>query len=188
MAAVAEECVLDPWITQVRTRRGATICMRPLRADDRQREIAYLEGLSPRSRYLRLFVMRKDLPEYLIDQLMDIDYRQRMALAATTNESGLEQLVGVARYGASDEPGAAEFAVSVADAWQRSGIATALMKQLVCYARGQRIRRLTGQVLPDNHAMIALARRLGFTVSYDPAQHAFRISLDLDREWRSRVG
>ena len=87
--------------------------------------------------------------------------------------------VGVARYGETDEPGIAELGVSVADAWQRSGIASLLIQQLVRYAQAQGLRRLIGSVLPDNLAMIALARRLAFTVRYDPAQHLFQISRDL---------
>lgn len=31
-----------------------------------------------------------------------------------------------------------------------------------------KLDRLTGVVLPQNHRMIALARSLGFTVTYDP--------------------
>ena len=96
-----------------------------------------------------------------------------MAFVATTHESGIEQLIGVARYGATEEHGTAEFAVSVTDAWQRAGIASALMRQLIRYAREQGIRRLIGLIVPDNQPMIALARRLGFTVSYDPTQHLF---------------
>lgn len=170
---------LDAWITQVRTRRGATICIRPLRLDDREREVAFLEGLSARSRYLRLFVTRKVLPTGLIDQLMDLDYRRRMAFAATTTAGGMEQLVGVARYATAGEQDVAEFAVSVADAWQRSGVATALLKQLIRYGREQHIRRLQGQILPENVAMIALARRLGFTVTYDPAHNVFICNCEL---------
>jgi RimJ/RimL family protein N-acetyltransferase len=180
MAAATDVSALERWVTQARSRRGALVGLRPLRPDDREREIAYLEGLSARSRYFRLFVTRKFLPGHLIDQLMDIDYRRRMVFVATTEQDGVEQFVGVARYGETDEPGVAELAVSVADAWQRSGIASLLMRQLLHYAREQRIRRLIGSVLPDNPAMIALARRFAFTVSYDPAQHLFQISRDLD--------
>lgn len=170
---------LEHWVTEVRSRRGAVLCIRPLRPDDQQREIAFLNGLSERSRYFRLFAPLKFLPRHLIDQLMDIDYRQRMAFVATTQQDGVERFVGVARYCATDQPGTAEFAVSVADAWQRSGIASLLTQQLVRYAREQNVHRLSGMVLPDNQAMIALAKRLAFTVSYDPAQHLFRMSRDL---------
>ena len=170
---------LDRWVTQARSRRGAALCIRPLRPDDREREIAFISSLSERSRYFRLFTPLKFLPRHLLDQLMDIDCQQRMAFVATTQQGEVEQFVGVARYCETDEAGTAELGVSVADAWQRCGIASLLLEQLMRYAREQRIRRLIGLVLPDNQAMIALARRLGFTVRYDPAQHLFRMSLDL---------
>jgi RimJ/RimL family protein N-acetyltransferase len=170
----------ERWVTQARSRRGAALCIRPLRADDREREVAFLSGLSERSRQFRLFTPLKFLPRHLIDQLMDIDYRQRMAFVATTQQDGVEQFVGVARYGETDQRGVAELGVSVADAWQRSGVAGLLIEQLIRYAREQGVHRLIGQVLPDNQAMIALARRLAFTVRYEPAQHLFQISRDLE--------
>ena len=170
---------LERWVTQVRSRRGGMLCIRPLRPDDREREVAFLNSLSDRARYFRLFTPLKFLPRHLVDQLMDIDYRQRMAFVATTQQDGVEQFVGVARYGETDQPGTAELGVSVADTWQRCGVASLLIDQLVRYALEHDIRRMTGMVLPDNYAMIALARRLGFTVRYEPAQHLFRISRDL---------
>ena len=179
MAAVAVVSELERWVGQARTRRGAAICIRPLRSDDREREIAFINSLSARSRYFRLFTPLKFLPRHLLDQLMDIDYRQRMAFVATTQQGGGEQFVGVARYCETDEPDTAELGVSVTDSWQRSGVATLLLQQLMTYAREQGICRLLGLVLPDNEAMIALARRLRFTVSYDPAQHLFRMTREL---------
>ena len=152
---------LDGWVGEYRTRRGDVVCTRPLRPDDREREIAFINSLSERSRYFRLFTPLKTLPRHLVDQLMDVDYRRRMAFVATTRRNGGEQLVGVARYGVADGQGAAEFAVSVADAWQRCGVASALMKQLSRYASEQGIRRLVGLILPDNRAMIALAPATG---------------------------
>lgn len=179
MATVNDISDLQRWSIEVRSRRGTMLCVRPLRPDDREREVAFLNSLSERSRYFRLFTPFKVLPRHLVDRLMNIDYGRRMAFVATTVQDGVEQFVGVARYGEEDAPGTAEFAVSVADAWQRCGIARMLTEQLIRYAREQGIRRFTGLVLPDNHAMIALARRLAFTVSFDPAQHLICISRDL---------
>jgi RimJ/RimL family protein N-acetyltransferase len=170
---------LARWVTRSSSRLGASICIRPLRADDREREIAFINGLSARSRYLRLFTPLKFLPRHLVDQLMDIDYRQRMALVATRQQDGVEHFVGVARYCETDEPGAAELGISVADAWQRSGIGSLLLRQLISYAREQHIRRLIGLVLPENEPMIALARRLGFTVRYAAGQHLFVMSREI---------
>ena len=187
MAAAIDVSALDRWVTQARSRRGAALCIRPLRPDDREREVAFINSLSPRSRYFRLFTPLNFLPRHLIDQLMDIDYRRRMAFVATTQQGEVEQFVGVARYAETDEAGTAELGVSVADAWQRCGIASLLLGQLIRYAREQNIQRLTGLVLPDNQAMIALARRLEFTVSYDPAQHLFRMSRDVRAPQTSQV-
>lgn len=170
---------MPDWVSEARSRRGVPLRIRPLRPDDREREIAYINGLSARSRYFRLFTPLKFLPRHLLDQLMDIDYRQRMALVATTQQDGVEQFVGVARYCATDEPGTAELGISVSDAWQRSGIGSLLLRQLIAYAREQNIQRLIGLVLPDNEAMVALARRLGFTVRYDAGQHLFRMSCEI---------
>ena len=176
MASAIDTSGLERWVTQARSRRGAPLCLRPLRSDDREREVAFINSLSERSRYFRLFTPLKFLSRHLIDQLMDIDYRQRMAFVATTQQGGVEQFVGVARYAETDDAGTAELGVSVADAWQRCGVASLLLRQLIRYAHEQGIHRLSGAVLPDNPAMIALARRLAFTVSYEPAQHLFRIS------------
>jgi RimJ/RimL family protein N-acetyltransferase len=178
---------LDRWVTRARSRRGSVLCIRPLRPDDREREIAFINSLSDRSRYFRLFTPLKFLSRHLSDQLMDIDYRERMAFVATMQQGDIERFAGVARYGETDQAGTAELGVSVADAWQRCGIAILLIQQLIRYAREQGIHRLTGQVLPDNQAMIALARRLAFTVRYEPAQHLFEISRELDVPESSQV-
>lgn len=187
MATAIDPSLLERWAIEVRSRRGAMLCIRPLRPDDREREVAYLNALSERSRYFRLFTPFRVLPRHLIDRLMDIDYERRMAFVATTMQDGVEQFVGVARYGEEDEPGTAEFAVSVADAWQRCGIARLLTEQLIRYAREQGVGRFVGLVLPENHAMLALARRLSFTVSFDPTQHLFCISRNLTDGNESQV-
>jgi RimJ/RimL family protein N-acetyltransferase len=171
--------VVEEWTSCVRTRNDVQICIRPLRPDDREREIAFMNSLSERSRYFRLFTPRKFLPPHLIDQLMDVDYQRRMAFVAVVERNGAEEFVGVARYGEADQPGVAELGVAVTDSSQRCGIAHLLVMQLMRFARCHGICRLTGMVLADNSAMLALAASLGFHASYDSAQHLIVISRDL---------
>jgi RimJ/RimL family protein N-acetyltransferase len=169
----------EQWTAYPRTRAGAQVRIRPLRPDDREREIAFLNGLSQQSRYFRLMTPFKFLPPHLVDQLMDIDYAQRMAFVATIPSGGGEEFVGIARYGETDEAEVAELGITVADAWHRTGIARLLVAHLLRFAQWRGIRTMTGIVLPENAPMIALARSLGFSTAFDPDQHLVKIRLDL---------
>jgi RimJ/RimL family protein N-acetyltransferase len=171
---------LARWTTQARTRDGAPICIRPLRPDDRDREIAFIESLSPESRYFRLLTPLRVLPPHLVDQLMDIDYRRRMALVATVPGEGDERIVGVARYGEMDDAATAELGITVTDAWQRRGIASLLVTALMRYAREHGMRRIEGIVLPENHRMLSLAARLGFEQRFSPEDGLMHICRNLD--------
>jgi acetyltransferase len=52
--------------------------------------------------------------------------------------------------------------------------------ELVRYARRRGLRRMTGIVLPENHAMLSLAKSLGFTTKFDPVEHIMKISCELE--------
>lgn len=177
MASNAE--LFTQWTAYARTHAGVQICIRPLRPDDREREIAFINGLSEQSRYFRLLTPLKFLPPHLVDQLMDIDYAKRMAFVATIATGGEERFVGIARYGETNQAGVAELGISVSDAWQRTGIARLLVTHLLRFARSRGMRSMTGIVLPENYAMIELARSLGFSTAYDPEQHLVTIARDL---------
>ena len=72
MASAIDVGALDDWTMPARSRRGAVLRIRPLRPDDREREIAFINALSERSRYFRLFTPLKFLSRHLLDQLMEI--------------------------------------------------------------------------------------------------------------------
>jgi acetyltransferase len=170
---------LARWTSQSSTRGGVPLCIRPLRPDDREREIEFINSLSERTRYYRLMTPLKFLPPHLLDQLMDIDYDRRMAFVATV-DPGCERFVGIARYGETDRPGCVELGITVTDQWQRHGIARLLLAELTRFARWRGIRCMEGIVLPDNLPMIELAKSLGFHAVHDYAQQVVVISRTLD--------
>lgn len=170
---------LDEWTWTTAARDGTPIAVRPLRADDQQREIAFIESLSERTRYFRMFTPLKYLSPQLLSQFMDVDYDRRMALVATVGSGDQETFVGVARYGPTNRTAQAELGVTVTDAWQRRGIATILVRALMRFAQTHGFHEITGVVLPENHAMLALARSLSFAIDFDPAGHVMRISRGL---------
>lgn len=172
--------LLARWTSGSSTRSGVPLCIRPLRPDDREREIEFINSLSERTRYYRLMTPLKFLPPHLLDRLMDIDYDRRMAFVATIRHEGREQFVGIARYGETDRPNCAELGITVTDQWQRHGIARLLLTELTRFARWRGIRCLEGIVIPDNFAMIELAKSLGFHAAHDYVQHVVVISKSLD--------
>jgi len=160
-------------------RNGSRLCIRPLRADDREREIEFINSLSERTRFYRLMTPLKFLPPHLLDRLMDVDYDRRMAFIAAAEQDGCDLFVGIARYGETDRPNTVELGVTVSDRWQRQGIARLLIAELLRFARWRGIQRVEGIVLHDNVPMIELAKSLGFHVAHDYTQHVIVISQSL---------
>jgi acetyltransferase len=70
----------------------------------------------------------------------------------------------VARLSKSRTANDAEFAVLVADSFQRRGIGTELLRRLVLIGRDEKLGRITGEILRDNHAMLRTSRNLGFQI------------------------
>ena len=155
--------LIESW----QTSDGATITIRPIDADDMALERRFLNGLSEQTRYQRLFSTRRLLPGEL-ERLTHIDYDHEMALIATTFVHGIEQEIAVARY-VKESDGDADFAIVVADAWQRSGLGEKLLRSLIDSARLAGIARVTGITLATNVGMQRLARKLGFDLRRDAA-------------------
>jgi len=79
-------------------------------------------------------------------------------------------IVGAAQYvrARDDDPSTCEFAITVAEDWRGSGLATQLLASLVRRARRDGYTRMEGAVIADNSKMLALARRLRFKAHPEP--------------------
>jgi acetyltransferase len=73
---------------------------------------------------------------------------------AVTERDGREIQVGVARYVASADRRRCEFAIAVADDWQRKGLGSRLMEALMAAARARGIGEMYGEVLASNRKIL----------------------------------
>ena len=138
--------------------------IRPIRASDLELERRFVMGLSRRTAYLRLLSGRGLQPGEL-ERWTDIDPAREIALIAVTVDGGVEEQVGVARCARDDQaPPAWDFGIVVADAWQGAGLGEILLSHLLERAEAAGVAALSSITLPENRGMLALARRLGFTV------------------------
>ncbi len=72
------------------------------------------------------------------------------------------QIVAVGRLVKSHTTEEAELAVIVSDGFQRRGIGSEVVRQLVDFARAEKLGRITATVLFENRAMQKVFERLGF--------------------------
>ena len=159
---------------------GTAVRIRPQRPDDLEREVRFVEGLSEQTLYLRLQYSSRNVSRQDVARLLDLDYRDRMAIAALAGTPEDESIIGVSRYARIDDTDLAECAIVVTDAWQGRGVGTELMRTLAVAARRNGIRTLVGTSLAENQRIHAWARRFGFDARTEPNSGGeVRITVDL---------
>ena len=99
-----------------------------------------------------------------------------IGIVATVPASDGIDIVGsaIAVFG-SDRTTSCEFAITVSTRFGGVGLATALMTSLIDEATRRGLKSMEGFVLAENHSMLRLARRLGFSISADPDDSSVRI-------------
>src|SRR2546425_840429 len=125
---------------EIRLQDGAAAQIRPIRPDDAERPIELYARLSYTPPYQRFFRVLKRLPPEWARLFANVDYHGRLALVAQHDAPHGPELVGVARYEPSDEPGTVEVAVVVQDGWQGRGLGVMLLGDLLAAAEARGIR------------------------------------------------
>jgi acetyltransferase len=156
------------WKRVAHTRDGVEYGIRPIRADDLLRDKDFIMGLSPESRYTRMFAVMREPSAALLEQFVHVDYHSSMAFVAVIGGEEHERIIGVARYAADPNGRDCEFAVAVADAWQARGVGATLTRLLFDYAHTQGFHKLHGDVLASNHRMVELVHWLGMEAHRQP--------------------
>jgi acetyltransferase len=145
---------------------GSRVVVRPALPQDCELQRIFVRTLSDEVRYFRFMTRLSELSEAMAERFTSIDYRSHVALIATIFSDAGETMIGEARYVVDEGGGAAcEFAVAVADAWQRMGLARTLLQRLANHAATSGMRRMVGATVSNNSAMIALAKHTGFAVA-----------------------
>jgi GNAT superfamily N-acetyltransferase len=117
-------------------------------------------NLSAQTRYQRLFTAMPDLPQATLTAAVEVDHVDQQAFVALPLLSA--EIVGEGRFiRLPDQPGTAEFGVTVADAWQGRGLGSALLALLSERASEAGIEYFTAEVLAENRSMLALLPSLG---------------------------
>jgi acetyltransferase len=143
---------------------GTDITIRPLRPEDAMLVKQFVHDLSDESKYFRYMNSVQELTEEMLARLTQLDYGREMALVAVVEELGKEIGLGVSRYAINPDGNTCEFALVIADNIAGKGLGQKLMVTLMDAARAHGLSIIEGEVLNNNHKMLKLMNRLGFTL------------------------
>jgi RimJ/RimL family protein N-acetyltransferase len=151
----------DPRYVLKRLPDGASILVRPIRADDKRMLEDGLRHLSDESVQRRFLTLKRSFSRSELQYLTEVNGRDHVALVAEYPGDAVRRLIAVARFvRLADDPTSAEAAIVVADDWQRRGVGTQLAELLAEEARRNGIRRFTATMASDNVAAHRLMRRM----------------------------
>jgi len=165
------------WIAK----NGRPLLIRPIRPEDETLMARFHTMLSEESvyaRYAQALSLRQRTAHERLARLCFIDYDRQIALVAI-DEQPQPRIVAVARLIKLHASRDAEFAVTVADAYQHIGLGSELMSRLTAIGRDEGLERFIGQISATNQAMLSICHRLGFRFENNTDPHSKTAVLDI---------
>ena len=153
---------------RLKLRDGKTLTLRFVGTGEGEALQHYFRQLSVRSRHSRFLGAMSELSASELNRFIHVGENNRFSVIAVMMLGGRETIVGEARYGFDAATASFEFGISIDDRWQGQGIGSALLGNLECRAAALGARRVFGDTLRSNEAMIALARKSGFAFTRHP--------------------
>jgi CheY-like chemotaxis protein len=167
------------YIQDWQTTDGRNVMLRPICAEDESLEREFLNGLSPNSSRNRFLGAISEIPQEMVSRFCHIDYDCEMALIAEHVAGGRRQSVALCQL-IPVSRNVFEYAVVVRDDFQNVGLGHKLSELIIAIGREKDFRSINGFVLNDNHRMLRLAKRLGFSTSRISEEES-RIALRLQK-------
>jgi RimJ/RimL family protein N-acetyltransferase len=171
--------------TDVVTRDGSTLRLRPIRPDDAEQLVNFHSLLSFDSIYRRYFSMHPHLTPEEVTHYTQVDYVDRLALVIVEGD----QLVAVGRYDRYPSTSQAEVAFLVLDDHQNIGLGPSLLQHLAEAAWARGITEFTAETLATNRNMMAVFRSSGFPVMthFVDGEISVRFPIEPTEESRRRL-
>lgn len=155
----------EEYVKTIFLRNGQEVVLRPIRPEDEPLESKMLDYLSSQTMYYRFLGYIPKITHDFLTRFTQIDYDREMAIIAEIQDEtdGERKMIGVVRI-VSDAWGEnAEFAIVVADPWQRKGLGRIMSDFILEIAEEKGINKIYANVLATNKGMLRLFEKLNFT-------------------------
>jgi acetyltransferase len=155
----------EQYNTTVKLKDETTVQLRPIRPEDEPLEARMFDYLSKETIYFRFFGYIPKPEHKNMTRFTHIDYDREMAIIATQKStSGKEEMMGVVRIIGDPWGQVAEYAIVVADPYQRKGLGSILTGYILDIAREKGYKKVYASLLKSNTGMKVLFEKFGFTI------------------------
>src|SRR6266568_2190342 len=160
------------YVRQWKLRDGTPLTLRPIQPEDELAMARFHGTLSEQSVYYRFFSLM-NLPQRIaherLTRICFNDYDREIALVVDHEDpkTGQHEILGVGRLSKVHDTDEGEFALLVSDQWHNLGMGTELLSSLVRVGRNEKLQRIIGYILAENHAMQRICKKVGFDLRHD---------------------
>jgi acyl-CoA synthetase (NDP forming)/ribosomal protein S18 acetylase RimI-like enzyme len=173
-----------PWEFHGLLTHGQAVLVRPIRPADADLLVNFHANLTPDTANWRHFGIHPTITPGEAAHRAEVDYGSRMAFVALVADD-IVAIGSYERLGPTNPAAGVSF--TVADEYQRHGIATLLFESLAAYARTKAIECFVAEVMVENTAMLEVfgATGLGSTTVQEDDTIRVRINLAPTPEYRA---
>lgn len=148
------------------------VTIRPIRPEDEPLMVKFhatLSELTVHFRYFQASTLETRTAHQRLTRICFNDYDREIALVAVRQEPRTmeHQIIGVGRLIRVHAVNEGEFAIVISDNFQQQGLGTRLLQLLVQVGKAEGLKKIFGEILPDNYGMLRVAKKVGFTTSFD---------------------
>lgn len=158
---------------------GTPVKLRPMKPEDERLVADFLAACSAETIYFRYFRRIQKWTHDMLIRFTQNDYDREIGIMAVGVPPGPEVMMGVSRLVATPDRQNAEFAVIIGDAFHGKGLGDKLMERVIEVAKDMGVKQLYGEVLSENHPMLALAQKHGFTLKKDEEGETVHLEMAL---------
>jgi acetyltransferase len=152
------------WEREIELGNGQRMFVRPVRPEDEALARKFFTQVTDEDLRLRFFGAARHFSHEFIARLTQIDYARAIALVALDADGAM---LGAVRLHADANYEKGEFGILVRSDLKGHGIGRRLMGIMFEYAHWLGLREIEGQVLRENHGMLAMCKQLGFDIRPD---------------------
>lgn len=160
---------------------GLELTFRIVRPSDEIIVRNFLSSLPRVEPYVRFLSLMKVYPKYNVQEILSIDYRQKMVIIATEGSKGKEKVVAMGGYVLDEESMIAEVDFAVHPDYGRKGIGSFLLQRLSEIARKRGVKTFVAYVNRGQEGVFGVFSVLGYVLDVTATNGVYEIKLFLDK-------